>query len=912
MNRKNPSRETVLAVLRDKAPRALHVGEIAAKLGTRSDERDEVVATLEALMVEGFAQEMPGGRYRYDKRALEKGGRVAQERGRQATGNEILGKLTMNARGFGFVSTEDDGGDVFIAPPNLGGAMHGDHVRIQAQKSAKGREGFVMGIVERGRQRIVGVLHEEPYGAVVVPEDERLGGPMIVVDKLPPTAKAGLMVVADIVRFGRDRDEPSEVRVVQALGRPGVASVEIQSIKIREGIVEEFSDDVVREAEGIPQEVPEADKEGREDLRHIPLMAIDPEDARDHDDAIWAERKDDGTYRIIVAIADVAHYVREGTAIDGEALARGCSVYLPDRAIPMLPHQLSSNLASLVPNVDRLTMAIEVELAKSGAIRSFRYIEGVMKSVATLAYGSVALALGLTQEGTRNPEADARVEQLRVLLEVSDILREKRMRRGSLDFELPEARVKLDRETDEPIDVYRSRVDPGLRRAYQIIEDFMLLANEVVAADFAKRQLPTIYRVHDAPDPVKLERFAGLAEVLGYPLPPGAEENPLQLSRFLERTKESPHANVLSFLMLRSMQQATYDTKNIGHFGLAATDYLHFTSPIRRYPDLAVHRVLKAVMHGDAEPSGLVPKLQKWAKESSRLERRAMDAEREAVDLYRALLMKKHTGEEFDATISSVTARGLYCALDTPFVEVFVRSESLGPEGWELDEHGLRLVGPRSGVAFSMGDKIRVRIESVSISKREVLGQPISHEPVFADLPFTRRAPVSRTLGRSAPAPRTSAERGAPAGRFGAKGRDGGAPKRGGAFKKSGVAPKFAPDSKRGGVPGKPKGAFSPFGKGRPARDVTPLRESDTFDFERDVAFDRDKPSTSDRPPARPARPTSRKERVASLAGARKERPKLAVSGRSAGERRDEVYDQRDGNPAHKTKTTQHRKGKRK
>lgn len=764
MSRREPTRETVLAVLRDKAPRALHSSEIGAKLGAAKQDRERVVEVLDALVLEGFVQEMPGGRYRYDKRAVERGGRVAAAVGRAKTGNEVLGYLTMNPRAFGFVKPDEGGDDIFIAPPNLGGAMHGDRVRITTKKSAKGREGLVLGIVERGRTRIVGVLRKMNREMVIEPEDNRLGAYAIVRDELPPTAKEGLMVVGEIIRYAQNPDDVAEVRVIQTLGRPGVASVEIQAIKIRESIIEEFSDDTVTQAESFPAEVSEADKEGREDLRGIDLMTIDPEDARDHDDAVWAEKRADGSYRIIVAIADVSHYVRENTPIDVEALSRGCSIYLPDRAIPMLPHQLSSNLASLLPNKDRLTLAVEVELERNGNIRAYRYIEGVMRSCANLAYGSVALALGLTETGTRDPEAEKRKPLLGVLLEVSEILREKRMRRGSLDFDLPEPRVKLDPKTDEPTDVYRSRTDPGMKRAYQLIEDFMLLANEVVAADCTKRSIPTIYRVHGAPDATKMERFSQLVASLGHQLPEAALSNPLQLSSFIARLDGTPHASVVSYLLLRSMQQATYDITNIGHFGLAAPDYLHFTSPIRRYPDLAVHRVLRAIIHGEKDMKGLGEKLARWASESSRLERRAMEVEREAVDLYRALLMKDRVGDEFDATISSVTPRGFYAAADAPFVEIFVSTDSLGQDYWEVDDLGIRLIGAKTNVAFGMGDRVRVRIESVSIARHQILGTPLSHEPIAVALPAARPSARKAPEMRSKPGAGAPARRGAVSG----------------------------------------------------------------------------------------------------------------------------------------------------
>lgn len=763
------SRAQVVEALSERAPRAVHLGEICKRLNVDPKSRSIVQDVLDSLTMEGYVREMPGLRFRLEKKpkkaALAAPAPVAardeaddsdgsgdsdgseelatpstasSQRPRSRQG--VAGRLTMNARGFGFVAAEDGNGDIFIPPTMLGTAMHGDRVLVSPQRSPKGREGSVIEILERGQKRVVGVLKRAGRHDYIEPSDPRIRGPIPVSGKLPPGAVDGLVVVGEYTRFPEHPDDTAEAHVTQTLGRPGVAAVEVAAIKIRDGIVEEFPADVVAEAEKIPDAVPEADKEDREDLRGFDLVTIDPEDARDHDDAVWAETTATG-FRIIIAIADVSHYVREETAIDREAVARGTSIYLPDRAIPMLPHQLSSNLASLVPNQDRLTLAVEVHLGKDGSIQNYRYIEGVMRSGGRLTYGSVARALGLTEEVPSQPEAEARLPLLKTLEAASGVLRKKRKGRGSLDFDLPEARVKLDPATDEPIDVYRSRMDPGVRKAYAIIEDMMLLANEVVAADLAKRAIPTIYRVHGKPDEKKVLAFSELAASLGHTLDPDAGENPRKLSSFLATIEGSPQQQALSYLLLRAMQQATYDTTNIGHFGLAARDYLHFTSPIRRYPDLAVHRVVRAVIHEDsASIQRLGKKLAAWAADSSRLERRAMLAEREAVDLYRAILMRDKVGEEYEATITSVTGWGFYCAFDEPFVESLVPVAALGDDHYELDEHGIRLVGSRSGHVFAMGDRVKVEIESVSIQDRQIQSRVVEHVSTEAPPPRVARA----------------------------------------------------------------------------------------------------------------------------------------------------------------------------
>jgi ribonuclease R len=735
------NQELVLAAVRERAPRAVHVGELAQRLDAK-DRRAEIEEILALLAEDGLVKELPGGRFRItDKkppRPAPPPARPARPTrttlrpgGAPFDAAEAVGVLSMTGRGFGFVATEGGAGDVFVPHTSLGGALHGDRVRVRTRPSAKGREGEVIAIESRASRRIVGVLERHVRALLVVPTDARLRGTYLVEGALPPNAEEGLVVVADVLRYG-EGDEPTFVRVVQGLGRPGVASVEIAAIKARDGIVEAFPEDVTREADALPAEVPEADKIGREDLRGFDLVTIDPEDARDHDDAVCAERLPDGGFRILVAIADVSHYVREGTAIDREALARGCSIYLPDRAIPMLPHQLSSTLASLLPNVDRLTLAVEVDVSKEGVVRDFRYIEGVMRSGAKLHYGAVARALGLTDQVEKLQAAEDRRDALRVLYDASKVLRARRKRRGSLDFDLPEARVKLDPKTGEPVDVYRSRTDPGVRTAYALIEDMMLLANEVVAADMAKRAIPTIYRIHGAPDAKKIDIFRAVASSLGHTLDADAGEHPRKLQRFLAAIEGTPQAQALSYLLLRAMQQAVYDTTNIGHFGLAAPDYLHFTSPIRRYPDLAVHRVIREVIRGRrVDPKKWQPKLATWASDSSRLERRAMEAEREAVNVYRAILVRDRLGEEFDATITSVGNQGFYVAFDTPFVESLVPIDSLnGPDGgrgrgdaFEVDEFGIALVSIVSGRRYAMGDRVRVRLTSVNVQRREILSE---------------------------------------------------------------------------------------------------------------------------------------------------------------------------------------------
>lgn len=713
-------REAVLSALRERAPRAVHLMEVVSALNLPKSRRDDVRDVLEQLKGLGMAREMPGNRFRLNKRVPAAAPAPPVVSATRPRGDELVGWLSRHPRGFGFVSAEDGGPDVFIPAPLLGHAMHGDRVRVRARPSPKGREGEVLEVVRHGVHRIAGVLRARGARQWIEPGDPRLPETVDVVGTIPLGVKPGDEVVALIETYPRFSGDRMEARVLGTLGVRGTAAVEIEKIKIREGIEEEFPADVLDEAQAFGTRVRDEEIAEREDLRPLEFVTIDPPDARDHDDAVWAERLPGRAFRVVIAIADVSHYVREGSALDRVALERGTSIYLPDRVIPMLPYELSSNLASLVPNEDRLTLAVEVIVGPKGAIKSYRFIEGVMRSRARLSYQGVARALHFTEQAEHQHEAEARRDLLLTLWQVSEVLRARRRRRGSLDFDLPEPEIVLG-DDGEPIDIRRSRTDPGVRKAYGMIEDLMLLANEVVATDLSRRGIPAIYRVHGQPDASKIELFAELANSLGYVLDEDAATKPGKLAAFLKSVEGTSHAQALNFLLLRAMQQATYDVANIGHFALAARNYLHFTSPIRRYPDLAVHRVVRDLLRARrVDHAEQKEKLATQAAISSRLERRAMQVDREATDLYRAMLMKDRIGESFDATVTGVAEHGLYVTFEEPYVEARVPIDTLGDDWYELDSLGLRLVGRRSGHSFALGDRVTVRLEHVSIPEREL------------------------------------------------------------------------------------------------------------------------------------------------------------------------------------------------
>ncbi len=766
MKEQIPEKEEILEVLQAHAPRAMHVGELCGRLDVSRAAKDEVVRQLLLLADDNVVGEMPGLRFRALKGAKNKKrgrqkqkttrgrGRRAQERLVEAVAMTPLleGRLTITRQGYGFVNVYDGNPDVFIPANALGPALHGDQVQLRTKPSAKGREGHIVGVVERRPARVTGTLHARGRGVVFEPDDERLRSPMRVVGRAPKRGAKGKVALAEIVRFPQKREDRPEVRIVEMLGAEGIARIEVEKIKIREGIREEFPEDVLLEAAALPARVERSESKRRTDLRDIDLVTIDPETARDHDDAIWVKRERDG-FRLIVAIADVSHYVTEGTAMDREASARSTSIYLPDRAIPMLPPKLSTDLASLLPNRDRLCMAVEMRLDSKAHVTSHRIFEGVMRSHGKLTYEGVARALELTRQGPREPAAQRRVDTLKVLLDLSQRLRQHRRKRGALDFDLPEAKVVLD-DHGEPQAISQSRRDPGIRQAYRIVEDMMLITNEVVAAHLKRHAAPGVFRVHGKPDPERISTFCQVAKSFGYELDEEAAATPKQLGKFLRRIEGASEAPLLRYLLLRAMQQAMYDTDpTAGHFALAAKDYLHFTSPIRRYPDLLVHRIVRDMIRDRSlDGASLRPRLQRFAAKASELERRAITVERDVVDVYRAIYMQEHVGDTFEGRIGGFSPNGIYVQIEEPFASVLLPFEQLD-DSFEPDDLGIRLIGARTSKVFTMNDPVTVRIEEANVQGREVIGSLVRHD--VAEAPSqARRKRRPRTSKKKARRPR--------------------------------------------------------------------------------------------------------------------------------------------------------------
>lgn len=739
---KIPSLEAIEEML-SSFGRALHPRELASRLAVHPDDYEELLGRLSQLEEAGAIKVLPGGRVR-----IVSGG---QRPSRNPIQKEETweGEISMHPKGFGFVSAPGHD-DVFIPPDAVYEAFHKDRVKVRVTgRSRKGYEGVIVEVVKRQTTRVAGVISKKQKSAWLEPDDTRIRGPILLPKHLKE-GRDGDAAVVDIVRYPQFSDELAEGEIVEILGPQGDPQTEVKKILVRENISEVHSEEALKNAEQMAQRLKATRLGKRRDLRHVPLPTIDPEDARDHDDALWVERSKTG-YRAYIAIADVSEYVRAESPLDEEARGRGCTIYLPDRAIPMLPRALAGDLCSLLPEQDRFCMCVIVDLDKRGQTTSFEIVEGLMRSCAKLTYAGVARALGFDDESPQSAQAEAMKDDLFVLQELTEKLRKNRMSRGALDLDLPEARVVLDDETGAPVEVKRRATRPGLKRAYSLVEEMMLLANELVARWLDEKGAPAIYRVHGKPDEEKLERLALVIKDLNLKISTEELTEPRGASKFLHRIQNHERKPVLEMLLLRSLQQAVYDTNNVGHFGLASERYLHFTSPIRRYPDLRVHRQIKHILRGGKIDKSDEAKedMQAAAHESSRKERAAMEVEREVMNLYRAVYMKSHIGDELEGRISGISGAGVYVSIDDPCVDVMIPFDELGPDEYELDELEIGVVGRRSGERIMMGDKLTVIVTDAAVLRRTVYAKRLYNED---DFDFEREpSPQPRKTFRNAP-----------------------------------------------------------------------------------------------------------------------------------------------------------------
>ncbi|MDD2337795.1 MAG: ribonuclease R [Geobacteraceae bacterium] len=631
----------------------------------------------------------------------------------------VTGRLSTHRDGYGFVIPDEGGDDVFIPARYLRDNMHGDRVIVSIQsRSTPGRlEGRVIETLERGFTTIVGRFELSGAVGLVIPDEPRLSSPIAI----PPTdrrkARNGQMVVAEITAYPSGRSGAIG-RIIEILGNRDDPDVEFLTIVRKYGLPDLFPPEVLAEAASVFRPVGDTDLEGRVDLRNALTVTIDGETARDFDDAVSVRREKKDGIRLWVSIADVSHYVAPDSFLDREALSRGTSVYFPDRCIPMLPEKLSNGICSLNPREDRLALTVELLFDLGGEARETRFYPSVIRSDERLTYTEVKEIL---VDG--NPAITERytvlLNDLRTMEELAGRLGIKRRQRGSIDFDLPEPEIVLDLQgRPESIGIAERNL------AHRIIEEFMLAANEAVASYLEEKGIPCIFRVHEPPDPAKLVDFREFIKPMGLSFKlKGDSVAPGEFQRLLGEAEGRPEERMVNELLLRCMKQARYSAENLGHFGLASPRYLHFTSPIRRYPDLVVHRILKDQLSGRIQKSQrgkLAADLPEVAEQSSQRERKAMEAEREIIDLKRLQYMEKRVGDVFDAFITGVTTFGFFVELPDLVVEGLVHVSSLGDDLYRLIEKQHTLKGQKSGIAYRIGDRVRVRVDAVNRSTKRI------------------------------------------------------------------------------------------------------------------------------------------------------------------------------------------------
>jgi ribonuclease R len=632
--------------------------------------------------------------------------------------NLVTGRVHAHPDGYGFlIPDRKDADDLYLNRREMRRVMHGDQVIARMDRKQRGRvEAHIVQILERAQKRLIGTYQEFEGEGYVIPMDPRVAG-AIPLRKSTVKPEKGKVIAAEIVRYGT-ATSPPESELVRVMGSPDDPEVQVQSIVFRYGFSTSFPAEVRREAALCPFSIDPQEIAAREDLRGLPIVTIDGEQARDFDDAVFVRRKNGG-YELIVSIADVAYYVRPRSALDEEAYARGTSVYFPDRAIPMLPEALSNGICSLNPNEDRLTKTVCVEFNDKGAVIRSRLTNSVIRSHERMTYTDVRRIL---VDGS--PDSLARyshlVDQFKLMEELALAIYETRRARGNLDFDLPEAEIVLDLQ-GMPENIVRAERNI----AHRIIEEFMIAANEAVARYLTERQIPLLYRVHEGPDREALESLAPFLLSLRYRLPVKKDRvTPLEIQKLLEAARGKPEERVINRVLLRAMKQAHYQPENIGHFGLASTCYTHFTSPIRRYPDLVVHRMLEKAMAGDKlkpkEREELSAYLAEAGKQTSERERTAMEAEREMIDLKKAQFMIDRIGEEFTGFITSLANFGFFVELDAYFIEGLVKLSSLTDDDYYYFEKEYVIKGNRHGRKFRLGDNVRVKVTQINSFRSEI------------------------------------------------------------------------------------------------------------------------------------------------------------------------------------------------
>ncbi|GIN88138.1 ribonuclease R [Heyndrickxia sporothermodurans] len=696
--------ERILTYMKDEAYKPLTVQELEQVFGIEDSAGfKDFVKTLVLMEERGLVVRTRSNRYGLPEKM-----------------NLVRGKLTGHAKGFAFVTPDEPGfDDIFIPPHETNNAMHGDIVlvRVSAQSSGARREGSVVRILERGITEIVGTYTESKYFGFVIPDDKKFGSDIFIPKSANKGAVEGHKVVVQLTAYPEGRKN-AEGEVVQILGHKNDPGVDILSVIYKYGLPQAFPEEVLQQANDVPESIDENEIGNRRDLRDQMIVTIDGADAKDLDDAVTVTKLENGHYKLGVHIADVSHYVTEGSPIDLEAFDRGTSVYLVDRVIPMIPHRLSNGICSLNPKVNRFTLSCEMEINDKGEVVEHEIFESIIKTTERMTYSDVNKIL-VDQDEALREQYQPLVPMFETMEQLAAILRKKRMERGAIDFDFKEAKVIVNDE-GKPVDV----VTRERSVAERLIEEFMLAANETIAEHFHWLDVPFMYRIHEDPKEEKLQRFFEFITNFGLIVRGTANSvHPRALQEIIEAVQGKPEEMVVSTVMLRSMQQAKYDPESLGHFGLSTQFYTHFTSPIRRYPDLIVHRLIRTyLINGRLDESTRGKwdaSLQEIADHASKMERRAVDAERDTDELKKAEFMEDKIGEEFDGIISSVTNFGMFVELPNT-IEGLVHVSYMTDDYYHYDERQYAMIGERTGNVFRIGDEITVRVINVNKDEHDI------------------------------------------------------------------------------------------------------------------------------------------------------------------------------------------------
>ncbi len=676
------------------------VRDLVRRLGLKGDLRRDLKTVLRQLIADGELVKIRGAR-------IGLPGRM----------NLVVGKLSCSPSGFGFVRSERDGqADIYVSAVNMKEALHGDRVVARVERTTpKGPEGRIIRVLERALTRIVGRYEDDGrFGGHVVPFDKRVLHELFIPTGDEAEARSGQMVTAEITRPPTATRNPIG-RVVAVLGRLEDPGVDLKVVMAKYGLPDAFPPEVDSEAASVGGSVGPEDIAGRTDFRPWHTVTVDPESARDHDDAISLDRLPNGHWLLAVHIADVAHYVSEGSLLDQEAYVRGTSVYFPDRVVPMLPHALSSGICSLVEGQDRLTQTVVLEVDGSGRVKRAEFHDGVIKSAARMTYQQVQ-AIVDGDAGLRERYAPLVPLFLR-MHELAGLMRARRYERGALDMDVPEPRLVLGPSGNIEAIVAEERLD-----SMRVIEEFMLAANEAVAEHLTKAGVGALFRIHEPPDPLKVEEFCELVASFGYRVPPSLEEvRPEDFQRILRQIEGKPEERLVSTLLLRTMKLARYHQENLGHFGLATEMYAHFTSPIRRYPDLVVHRALRAVVRGEApDAAERRTSLAEMGLHLSAMERRADEAERELLEWKKVRFMVDKLGDAFTGYVTGVQAFGLFVELEEIYVQGLVHVSSMTDDYYAFNEKAHTLKGENTKKIYRLGDRVEIRVVRVDLERRQL------------------------------------------------------------------------------------------------------------------------------------------------------------------------------------------------